>query len=66
MWSSILSENAPESLPEGSVRQRHIEDLLGLARPPRMLMDLVERCHRTVGGVERRELGQKESIDWFV
>jgi hypothetical protein len=66
MWSSILAENALEPLPKASVGEEHVEDLLGLARPPRMPMNLVERHHRTAGGVERRELGQKELIDWFV
>jgi hypothetical protein len=59
MWSSILAEKAPEPFPEGSIRKEHVEDLLGPARPPRMLMNHVERCHQTVGGVERRELGQR-------
>jgi hypothetical protein len=61
-----LAENAPKPLPEGSVGEEHVKDLLGPARQPRMPMNLVERCHRIAGGVERRELGQKELIDWFV
>jgi hypothetical protein len=43
-----------------------VEDLLGPARPPRMPMNLMERHHRTVGGVERGVEGQKELIDWFL
>jgi hypothetical protein len=58
MWSSISAEKAPEPLLEGSVREEHMEDLLGPARPPRMPMNLMERRHRTTGGVERGELGQ--------
>jgi hypothetical protein len=49
MWSSFLPEKGPELLPEGSVGEEHVEDLLGPLRPPRMPMNLVERRHRTVG-----------------
>jgi hypothetical protein len=58
MWSSISAKKAPEPLLEGSVREEHMEDLLGLARPPRTPMNLMERRHQIVGGVERGELGQ--------
>jgi hypothetical protein len=34
---------APEPLPEGFVREKYVEDLVGLARPPRMPTNLVER-----------------------
>jgi hypothetical protein len=43
MRSSFSAEKAPKPLPEGSVREKHVEDLLGLARPPRMPTNLVER-----------------------
>jgi hypothetical protein len=58
MLSLILAEKAPEPLPEGSIREEHVEDLLEPARPPRMPMNLVERRHRTAGGVVREELRQ--------
>jgi len=61
-----LVEKAPEPLLEGSIGEEHVEDLLGPTRPPRMPMNLVERRHRTAGGVERGELGQKELINCFV
>ena len=57
-----MAEKAPELLPGRPVGKEHVEDLLGPARPPRMPMDLVERRHRTAGGVERGELRQKELI----
>jgi hypothetical protein len=39
----VLGRNDPEPLPEGSVREKHVEDLLGPERPPRMLTNFVER-----------------------
>jgi hypothetical protein len=54
MLSLISAEKASEPLPEGSVREEHVEDLLEPARLPRMLMNLMERRYRTAGGVERR------------
>jgi hypothetical protein len=54
-----LAEKAPEPLSKGSIREEHMEVLLGLVRPPRMMMNLVERHHRIAGGVERGELGQR-------
>jgi hypothetical protein len=62
MWILILAEKTPEPLSEGSVKEEHIEDLLGLARPPRMLMNLMERHHRTAGGAEREEIRAKRWI----
>jgi hypothetical protein len=59
MLSLISAEKAPEPLLEGSVREEHMEDLLELARLPRMPMNLVERRYQTTGGVERGELGQR-------
>jgi hypothetical protein len=59
MWSSISAEKAPEPLPEGSVREKYVEDLLGPARPPRIPINLMERRHQTTGGVETGELGQR-------
>jgi hypothetical protein len=34
---------APKPLPKGSVGEKHVEYLLGPARPPRMPTNLVER-----------------------
>jgi hypothetical protein len=50
MWSSIFAEKAPEPLLEGSVREEHMEDLLGPERPPRMPTNLVERLAEQQGG----------------
>jgi hypothetical protein len=58
----ISAEKAPEPLPKGSIREEHVEDLLGLARPPRTPMNLMERRHRTAGGVERGEFRAKRLI----
>jgi hypothetical protein len=58
----ISAEKAPEPLPEGFVREEHVEDLLGLARPLRTPINLVERRHRTAGGVERGEFRAKRLI----
>jgi hypothetical protein len=44
-----LAETAPEPLSEGSVGKKHMEDLLGLARPPRMPTNLVERLAEQQG-----------------
>jgi hypothetical protein len=49
MQSSFSAETAPESLPEGSVGEKHMEDLIGPARPPRMLTNLVERLAEQQG-----------------
>jgi hypothetical protein len=59
MWSSISAKKAPEPLPKGSIREEYMEDLLGPAMAPRIPMNLLEQCHRTAGGVERGELGQR-------
>jgi hypothetical protein len=37
------AETAPELLPEGSIREEHVEDLLGLPRPPKMPTNLMEK-----------------------
>jgi hypothetical protein len=34
---------ASEPLPEGSTGEKHVENLLGPARPPKMPINLVER-----------------------
>jgi hypothetical protein len=33
---------APKPLLEGSIREKHVEDLLGPVRPPRMPINLTE------------------------
>ena len=38
-----MAKNAPELLPGRPIREEHVEDLLGPARPPRMLTNLIER-----------------------
>jgi len=38
-----LAKNAPELLPGRPVREEHVEDLLGPARPPRMPTNFVAR-----------------------
>jgi hypothetical protein len=43
MSSSFSAETAPELLLEGSVREEHVEDLLGPARLPRMPTNLMEK-----------------------
>jgi hypothetical protein len=40
---------APEPLPEGFVREKHMEDILEPARPPRMPTNLVERLAEQQG-----------------
>jgi hypothetical protein len=40
---------APKPLPEGSIREKHVEDLLGPARLPRMPTNLVERLAEQQG-----------------
>jgi hypothetical protein len=34
---------APEPLPEGSIGEKRVKNLLGLARPPKMPINLMER-----------------------
>jgi hypothetical protein len=58
----ISAEKAPEPLPEGFVREEHVEDLLGPARPLRTPMNLMERHHRTTRGVEKGEFRAKRLI----
>jgi len=38
-----LAENTPELLPGRPIREKHVEDLLGPARPPRMPTNLAGR-----------------------
>jgi len=40
MWSSILARKAPKPL-LGSIREEHVDDLLGSVRLPRMPTNLV-------------------------
>jgi hypothetical protein len=46
---------APEPLPKGSIREKHVEDLLGLARLPKMPSNLMERLAEQQGGGLRGE-----------
>jgi hypothetical protein len=43
------AETALEPLPEGSVGEKYVKDLLGPARPPRMLTNLMERLTKQQG-----------------
>jgi hypothetical protein len=45
----LSAETAPEPLLEESVREKHVEALLGPARPPRMLTNLMERLAEQQG-----------------
>jgi hypothetical protein len=45
----------PKPLLEGSVEEKHVEDLLGLAWPPRMPTNLMERLAEQQGRVLRGE-----------
>ena len=38
-----MAENAPELLSERPIKKKHVEDLLGPARSPRMPTNLIER-----------------------
>jgi hypothetical protein len=54
-----LGETAPEPLREGPVREKHMEDLLGLARLPSMPTNLVERLSEQQGrGLRGENLGK--------
>jgi hypothetical protein len=45
----FLAETAPEPLSEGSVGEKHVEDLLGPARLLKMPTNLVERLAEQQG-----------------
>jgi hypothetical protein len=49
MSSSFSTKMAPEPLPKGSVREKHVENLLGLTRPPSMPTKLMERLAEQQG-----------------
>ena len=38
-----MAENAPEPFPGRPIKEEHVEDLQGLARPHRMPTNLIER-----------------------
>jgi hypothetical protein len=63
----FLAEKAPDLLPRRPVVEKHVEDLLGSARPPKMPKNVAERRAIVPNsrGVERGVKGQKELIDWF-
>jgi hypothetical protein len=42
----FTAETAPELLPEGSVREEHVEDLLGPAKSPKIPTNLMEKLAR--------------------
>jgi hypothetical protein len=46
---SFSAETAPEALSKGSVGKKHVEDLLGPARPPRMPTNLMEKLAEQQG-----------------
>ena len=46
-----MAEKAPELLPERPVREEHVEDLLGLARPPRMPLNLAGKLNEQQEGL---------------
>ena len=47
-----MAENAPELLLERPVGEEHVEDLLGLARPPRMLLNLTGKLNEHQEGLK--------------
>ena len=46
-----MAEKAPELLSGRPVREEHVEDLLGLARPPRMSLNLVGKLNEQQKGL---------------
>jgi hypothetical protein len=63
----FTAETAPELLLEGSVREEHVEDLLGPARPPKIPTNLVEKLARQQERLRRRNLGKEmDSFIFFV
>ena len=47
----VLGWKAPELLPGRPVREEHVEDLLGPARPPRMPLNLVGKLNEQQKGL---------------
>jgi hypothetical protein len=64
MLSSFLAEKAPKSLPEGSIEKEHVEDLLGLASPPRKPTNLVDKFSVQQEGLREGNLGK--GVDSFM
>ena len=48
-----MAENAPKLLPVRPVREEHVEDLLGLARLPRMPLNLTEKLNEQHEGLRK-------------
>jgi hypothetical protein len=51
MWSSFLAGKAPEPLLGRLLREKHVEDLLGLAKPSRMPTNLARRLAKQQEGL---------------
>jgi len=49
-----LAGKAPELLPGRPVREKHVEDLLGPARPPRMPLNLAGKLNEQQEGLRER------------
>ena len=49
-----MAENAPELLPERPIKKKHVEDLLGPARPPRMPLNLAGKPNEQQEGLTER------------
>jgi len=47
----FLAGKAPEPLPGRPVREEHVEDLLGPARPPRMPLNLAGKLNEQQKGL---------------
>ena len=52
-----MAEKAPELLLGRPVREEHVEDLLGPARPPRMLLNLIEKLNEQHEGLREGNYG---------
>jgi len=50
----FLAGKAPELLPGRPVREEHVEDLLGPARPPRMPLNLAGKLNEQQEGLRER------------
>ena len=49
-----MAGKAPELLPGRPVREKHVEDLLGPARPPRMPLNLAGKLNEQQEGLRER------------
>ena len=49
-----MAGKAPELFPGRPVREEHVEDLLGLARPPRMPLNLTGKLNEQQEGLRER------------